>query len=179
MTVPTADLETLVGSARPLVESDPELEMFLSLPPGTAGKGSGAGAGFPEEYRRVIEISNGPLFGRVVIFDERTAADMQDWIEQSTAGSEQELDRRTWFCAGLVNDNLLLLNLSSREIWGFPGVDRTWWIDGRLVRLAGNLDDFLTGTVFSARNYADLVGDTTEDHWLELLRRLEVQGGSR
>lgn len=175
----TPDLETLVAGARPLVESDPGLEMFLSLPPGTACKGSGAWVGFPEEYRQVARISNGPLFGRVVIFNERTAADMQDWIEQSTAGSEHELNRRTWFCVGRVNDNPLLLNLDSREVWGFPNVDRTWWIDGRLVRLATSLDDFLTRTVFSARNYADLVGDTTDDQWLELLRRLEARGGSR
>ncbi|WP_371499929.1 hypothetical protein OG871_26440 [Kitasatospora sp. NBC_00374] len=162
------ELEQAVVAARAAVQRERGWSMMNSVPKGVPAP---SGMEAPPEYLELLRVANGGIFGRIVVFDVKTAGKMQFYADV-IEGVPVRLGRESWFCFGKVNDDPLFIDRNDGSIWGFPDMGVIWWQSNVFERLSGSLDDFLVGHAFGP-GYRLLSGAPEDDQWWRLLVHLE------
>jgi hypothetical protein len=161
------EVQRLLSDAREAVQLEPEWSMMNSVPEGVRVP---AGTEGPTEYLELLEIANGGIFGRVVVFDAKTVAKMQFYADD-TEGAPVRLGRDNWFCLGKVNDDPVFVNRKDGSVWGFPDRGVIWWQSDAFERWAGSVGDFILEYALGpAYRYASSAPE--EDQWWRLLRHI-------
>jgi hypothetical protein len=142
--------------------------MMNSVPEGTSIP---AGMQAPAEYLELLEVVNGGIFGRIVIFDAKTVKKMQfyaDGIEDAPV----RLGRDNWFCLGKVNDDPIFLDRKNGSVWGFPDRGVFWWQSDAFDCWAGGVGDFILKYALGP-GYRSVSNAPEDDQWWRLLRRID------
>lgn len=164
----SAELRHLMATARPMLLQDSEWSMVNSIPEGASGR-SPPTIG-PADYSEFLQVANGAIFGRIVVFDAKIIEKMQFYADP-VDGAPVRLNREEWFSFGKVNEDPLFIRRSDNTIWGFPDVGVIWWQSGRFERVAEGLDAFLLRYAFGSE-YLSLASADDTDQWWRLLQRL-------
>lgn len=140
----TADL-------RAALPQNPEWSMLNA-----AGAASGRPFEEPVDYADLLQIADGLICGKVVMFSADSVGRSQI-LAEGQEGVPVQLGRDTWFCVSKVNEDPLLLNRVDGSVWGFPDMGILWWQSARFERIADDLDRFLLDQVFGG-GYLTLTG---------------------
>jgi hypothetical protein len=156
----TADgLAESVGELRTALDGIPDAVTFGDLPPGLQpGEGP---ADLPAALRALLEITDGPVCGSIVVFAAEDLPERQFYTGNVDGGE------RDWLCFATVADEPLLLRRDSGEVWYHPDTGTLYWMSDRFERLVPDASAFAERYLFGP-GYRDLVPDP-DDRWYELL----------
>ncbi|WP_345456377.1 hypothetical protein [Actinoallomurus oryzae] len=135
---------------------------FADLPPGL---GRAAPTGIPDSLTAVLDITNGPRCGSIVLFDGDSIDENQFFAQDLEGGPER------WICYGTCDYVPLFADRRSEEVYWSPEEDDT------LHRLADDVPSFFRAYAIGPR-YGELT-PADDDRWYEFLtsRGLVFQGG--
>jgi hypothetical protein len=132
----------------------------------------GAGpADLPPGLREMLELSDGPWGGAVVLFPtdqlvkQHFSCDDLDLIDDPTA----------WLRVGTVSDEPLLLHRKTGELWWFPDTGTLWYMSDRFELLVPDMETFVAGYLLG-RGYRD-IAPNPDDGWYAFLRDLGLVTG--
>ncbi|MCX4743790.1 hypothetical protein [Streptomyces antibioticus] len=154
-------------AAREAVKLQPEWSMMNFVSEGTRIP---TGMQAPAEYLELLEIANGGIFGRIVIFDAKAVKKMQ-FHADDIEGSPVRLGRDGWFCLGKVNDDPIFVDRNNGSVWGFPERGVVWWQSDTFECWAGSVGDFILRYIFGP-GYRSVCNAPEDDQWWRLLRRI-------
>ncbi|MER6955060.1 MULTISPECIES: hypothetical protein [unclassified Streptomyces] len=158
------EVQQALATARATVSLEQEWSMMNHLP---AGATAPVRAEVPTEYLELLSVTDGGVFGRILVFDVKDVGKMQFYADD-TEGALVPLGHDAWFCFGKVNEDPLFIKREDGSVWGFPDRGIIWWQSEGFERLADSLGAFLDEYVFG-RRYRYLSGAPESDQWWRLL----------
>jgi hypothetical protein len=165
----SSELRRLIAAARSALLQDSEWSMMNSLPEGASGYS--LPATYPTDYSEFLQVANGVILGRIVVFGASIIEKMQFYADP-VAGVPVQLNRDEWFSFGKVNEDPMFIRRSDNTIWGFPDMGVIWWQSDRFERFAENLDAFISHYAFGP-DYLPFTGANSSDQWWRFLRQLD------
>lgn len=163
------ELRRLIAAARPVLLQDSEWSMMNSIPEGASGRS--LLAAWPGDYSEFLQVANGAILGRIVVFGASAIEKMQFYADP-IEGVPVQLNHDEWFSFGKVNEDPLFIRRSDNTIWGFPDVGVVWWQSDRFELCADDLDAFILNYAFGP-DYLSFASTDNRDQWWRFLRQLD------
>lgn len=137
------------------------------LPPGAEPPG------IPEPLLAVLRASNGPWAFTFLVHPADEVAGGQAVLDLATGYEEITSDPDRWLAIGSVEDEPLLMDRRTGEVWWFPDTGTPWYMSDEFEVLAADplelVDDYLLGD-----RYLEVA---TDEEWFEVLRRAGLVTG--
>jgi hypothetical protein len=163
----SSELGQVIADVRSAVALQQEWRMMNSVPQGVSGA---IEFDVPAEYLELLRITDGPIFGGIVLYDAKRIEKYQFYADEDE-GALVRLGREMWFFFGLVNEDPIFINRQDGSVWGFPDRGIVWQDSDAFEQFADGVGDFLEKYAFG-QGYRSLVGVDEDDQWWRLLRHI-------
>ncbi|MFJ3926373.1 hypothetical protein [Streptomyces sp. NPDC090022] len=172
----STELATLLAAARDLLPQNMDWEMMNQVPKGfSGGFGKSLDPSIPDPYQDYLKTANGGIFGRIVLFDAKSAP-LSQFYAETPPGAPVPLGQDEWYCIGKVNEDPLFMRRADQSVWGFPDRGVVWSQSPDFEQWSKDLDGFLLEYVFGP-GYARITGADDTDPWSQVRRELGRAAG--